>query len=498
MTVAHALALLPRQASYVLQDHEPMADAAALGAVARWSLRLAPAAEADPPDSLLLDVTGCGRMYGGEAALRRHVIQMMQRMGLTVRVAIAPCIGGAWALARFGEAGSMIVSDDDLPAALAPLPVAALRLEASVIAELAEVGIDRVDQLLDVPRDEVASRFGVEGAKRGTKAQREANGVLRRVDQALGRLPEPLAPVVEEDSPRVERAFAGPTTRWEAVEAAAHGLVGELAEELLAREAGARRLVLEVERLDRELRPEVHREALTFSRPSRDGRYLWALLRPRVERLHLGHGVERVALRADRVGRLRHEQGSWDAEADELGERAEEAVGQLVDLLQARLGPGGVLRGRGVDTHVPEAAFALHPVHEPAGSSRPVTRADDEAPYDPGDRPPHLLPRPEPAQVTLLQPEGPLVSVRWRGEHRITCSLGPQRIARRWWRIAPPQPPPDAPPEAEYQKDTNREYTLSCQGPAARDYYKAQDDAGLWIWLYRNLLTGRWFVQGTW
>ena len=491
MTVAHALALLPRQARYAMRDHQPAADAAALTALARWSLRLAPAAEPDPPDLLLLDVTGCSRLYGGEGTLRRHVIDTLEGLGFAARVAIAPCVGGAWALARFGEAGSMIVGDADLPAALAPLPVASLRLGPRTLAELAEVGIDTVEQLLDVPRDELASRFEAGVAGEGD--------VLRRLDEAQGRLAEPLTPVVEDDPPVVERAFAGPTTQYEAVELAARGLAEALAGELSSREAGARRLVLEVERLDENLRPQWHRESLTFSRPSREADHLWALLRPRVERLHLGHGVERLALRADRIGRLRHEQGAWDGEGDGFQSVGTPAMNQLVDLLQARLGAPYVLRAAGVDTHIPEAAFALAPANEPppklSSSARPAASEGDA--FDPGDRPPRLLPRPEPARVTLLQPQGSLISVHWRGEHRITRSIGPQRIARRWWRFTPPGPPDSSlPSEIPSDADSQAEHTFTT--PAARDYYKAQDHTGLWLWLYRNLLTHRWFVQGTW
>jgi hypothetical protein len=33
---------------------------------------------------------------------------------------------------------------------------------------------------------------------------------------------------------------------------------------------------------------------------------------------------------------------------------------------------------------------------------------------------------------------------------------------------------------------------------AARDYYRVQDEAGLWLWVFRRLDTGRWFVHGLW
>jgi len=57
-----------------------------------------------------------------------------------------------------------------------------------------------------------------------------------------------------------------------------------------------------------------------------------------------------------------------------------------------------------------------------------------------------------------------------RGEHEITASIGPERIAGEWWRKNEP----------------------------TRDYFAVQDDAGRWLWVYRELETGRWFVHGRW
>src|SRR5690606_14737891 len=99
----------------------------------------------------------------------------------------------------------------------------------------------------------------------------------------------------------------------------------------------------------------------------------------------------------------------------------------LIDLLESRLGPSGVLAGEAVETHIPESAFRYRPASEGGLSlfkaSMPPrrSRGEEEAPAigtttmtvtstvipPSGDRPTVLFDKPEPAAVTLLQPEGP-------------------------------------------------------------------------------------------
>src|SRR5688572_10614978 len=101
MSVAHATALLPAAARVVLRDHAPVEDAAALRALARWAVRFSPTVAPDDPDGLILDVTGCRRLYGGDEALAALVAESIRSLGLDARVAIAPTIGAAWGVARF-------------------------------------------------------------------------------------------------------------------------------------------------------------------------------------------------------------------------------------------------------------------------------------------------------------------------------------------------------------------------------------------------------------
>ncbi|MFP4222793.1 MAG: DNA polymerase Y family protein [Phycisphaeraceae bacterium] len=452
MTLAHARALLGRGAVEVT-PFEPERDAAGLEALARWTLRFAPIAAADPPDGLLLDVTGCERLYGSEKRLLEHVMRAVETLGLTVRAAVAPTTHCARALARFAPEGRLLIGETDLPRAVEPLPVSALDLDAEVEAALVEVGLDRIEQVLTLPREQLVLRFGEE--------------LLHRLDGLLGFADEPIDSVREQVCPRAERVFAGPVRQWEAVEQATRLLLGELAGELEQRGSGAVRLRMTFDPSEPEA--GVHRESLHLSGPCRDVGHLWSLVRPRLERVDLGPGIERIELMALGTRPMPPAQTGWwqqeDARVDEP------AIAQMVDQIQSRLGEASVLRPRLRDTHVPEAACTWEPVTH-ARSAAPVRPAH---PPLPGSRPSVLLDPPESAEVTLLQPEGPILTLRWRGEsRRIRAAIGPEQITGRWWLGHDPARP-----------------------PPARDYYRVQDEQGRWLWLYRDGRR-RWFVHGLW
>ncbi len=300
MSVAQARSLL-RGRSVVVQPFTPEEDARKLRQLARWALRFSPIAAPDEPDGLLLDVAGCAHLFGGEVRLAECVIDALQSLGLQARVALAPTFACAWAVARFDGRRIAVVADGEEREAIAPLPVTALRADAVTCAALAEVGVERVGQLLDVPRAELVARFG--------------SVLLGRLDEALGcggstaiEAVRPLEPV------EVSRVFDGPVTCWEAVRATSQELLSLLVRRLAHEQRGVCVLTFTYRRIDA---PPLAM-TLRLTHPSHDEAHLWTLLRPRIERLHLGYGIEEVSLRAGRTQRMEHEQielwpdGLWE------------------------------------------------------------------------------------------------------------------------------------------------------------------------------------------
>lgn len=476
MTLAHARALI---GGVHAQAFDPEQDTARLHRLGMWAHRFIPAAAIDPdtpvrespaPDGLICDVTGCAALYGGERRLALTLRAALDRLGFLARVAIGPNIGSAWALAHFGPE-PVSVLDGPVPPALAPLATASLRLDGVTEHGLMELGIETVGQLLALPRRALASRFEPE--------------LIERIDQALGQSIELLAPMRPKPRLRVERRFDGPTPRLDAIERTLRDLLDQAVAALAQREAGALVVCVELERLSRDgLRTEVHAERVTLSRPSRDAKHLFGLLWTLLERVHLGFGIEGVALTVEQRAGIEHGQRTrW---VEHAGHGPERASGRLIDMLSNRLGADRVCRLEAAGSHVPERSWRQTPALR-------VRRECAAYPvrHRPPDRPTVLLVRPEPVRVMALQPDHPPSRVEWRGESLlIHTGIGPERVGGEWWK----------------GEATKRRGDAATQGEGLlrnRDYYRVQDEHGRWLWVFRQFAGpeprgDRWFIQGIW
>ena len=73
---ADAMALAPE---LTVADADPDGDLTSLGALVDWCVRFSPAVAADPPDGLLLDVTGVAHLWGGEGAMPYQTSSLIGR-----------------------------------------------------------------------------------------------------------------------------------------------------------------------------------------------------------------------------------------------------------------------------------------------------------------------------------------------------------------------------------------------------------------------------------
>ena len=221
MTLAEAKALCPRLTH---AEHRPDDDRKALAALARWMVRFSPVVAVEPPDALLLDVTGSERVFKGFDRLARLASDALAKLGLGHGLCIAPTPGAAWALASFAPGGPGVVTPGRLPGALLPLPAAALRLGDDVVEAFALLGIETVGQLTRLPRSTLPARFGA--------------AVLTRLDQAFGRSAEPLVPVGRREPIDAQLLFDGVVESQEAIREALGRVLNEVGGELRRRGCG--------------------------------------------------------------------------------------------------------------------------------------------------------------------------------------------------------------------------------------------------------------------
>jgi protein ImuB len=446
MTVTHARALVP---DLVLAEAEPERDAEALERLGAWALkRYSPLVALDPPDGMWIDATGCAHLFGGEEAMLADLLARLARSGFRAAAAIAGTTGAAHALARF--AGPLAVLPEGRErGAMAPLPLAALRLDPETLDGLKRLGFETAGDLYDVPRAPLVRRFGPEP--------------VRRLDLALGFSAEPLAFLAPPELSRARADFVEPIGTAEQLRIAIGDLAQALCRDLLTAGLGARRLDLAFHRVD----GDVQAVRIGTAAPSRDPAHLARLLTDRLDRVDPGFGVEIMELTASLAEPLDARQLA--SRLCDGGMRSGDLTG-LVDTLTNRLGASRLYRLTPVESEVPERSCRVVPALAPAvGASWP----------EGWPRPTRLLTPPEPVETIALLPDHPPVQFTWRGQrHRVRAADGPERIFGEWWRG-----------DAETH--------------AVRDYFQVEDEKGSRFWLYRSgdgLDPGtgsqRWFIQG--
>jgi protein ImuB len=487
MSLAEAAAVLPRGArrSAVVLPSDPAADLAALGRLAERCGRFSPLVGwetlsprtaagparrgpsmpwfGDAPDHLFLDATGIAPLFGGEDPLVQQVIADVRGLGYAVRAAVADTVGAAWAVTDTGEPLT-VVPPGDLDAALQPLPVSVLRLPVDVLDILARLGVLTVGQLLLLPRDGLAERFGAQ--------------IGVRLDQAFGRAPEVVVP--HRPAPAYEAAVRldFPTDRRDLLDGLFADLIERVAAELRTHGVGAVRLAGQ---LDCGPGDPVTFEVGLF-RPSASADQLHALLRLHVERLALPGPVEQVRLRAEQTAPLERRQG--ELFTDEPGVTGH-PLAALLERLSSRLGPRAVVRPELRADPLPERAFRYVPLigHRPGSPPTPRPQvgrkahrapAADDSPHPVPEavsfRPLRLITPPPRIDAVAVAPDGPPVAFHWqRRRHAVARHWGPERIETGWWR----------------------------RGLVRRDYYRVETDAGCRFWLFRDLTDGAWYLHGS-
>ncbi len=428
--------------------HDTRADAALLDAIADDCDRYTPMVARDPPDGLILDITGCAHIWHDEAGLVSSLAARLAHRGFTLRLALAETPDKARALARHGQGQSL------------SLPVACLDLEESQTTALRRAGLYTVGDLASRPRAPLAARFGMAAVSKLARVLGEEDVRItpRRVPPALF----------------VMRRFAEPVVHTDFVLDVIHDLAAEAARELRARGEGGRRFVASLFRSD----GDVRRLGIETGAPTRDPALLLRLLRERIESLNdpldPGFGYDAVRLDIAITEPLGAVQTGLEGDVANA-----EAVSALVDRLGVRIGTSRIRRFAAGNSHIPELASLMFPANSPA-LPLPWPRAE---PGEPPLRPLHLFDPPQRVEVIAEVPDGPPRRFRWRRVmHDVVAHEGPERIASEWWK-----------------RKAGHE---SGKGGLTRDYFRVEDGKGHRFWLFRHGLYGveagspDWYLHG--
>lgn len=423
--------------------------------------RFTPLVALDPPHGLMLDVSGCAHLFGGESGLGRMLRARIERAGLSVRMALAGTPEAARAFGRFGRGGICPPGEEERRAQT--LPLAALEAPPETALALSRAGLKRLGDLAGRPSTVLAARFG--------------EAITGRLARILGHEDRRITPLRPLPACLVERQFMEPLWHGAGIEQALADLAVEVACVLEQRGEGGRVFEIGFFRSD----GAVRRLTVETGRPMRDPTALMRLLDERLDTLadplDCGFGFDAIRFAVPLCEPLAPAQPSLDGRVVE-----ERAVADLVDRLVARFGRDRVQRFAARDSHDPERAARALPAT--GADPGPTTQWLRPEPGEPPRRPVHLFDPPQPIETLAEVPDGPPLRFRWRRVlHDITRAEGPERIAPEWWR------------EGAGGADAGE--------TPARDYYRVEDVHGCRFWVFRRGLYGggeetapRWFLHG--
>jgi len=429
-------------------------------------------------DGLLCEIGGVSRWMGGDSALLREVERVLGAESYQARWGIAPTLGAAWALARYGDdapecSGSKYkysgseLGERELWDRVRRMPVSALRLTPAIEESLKALGLLWIEQLAAVPRDALAVRFG------------GLPGL--RLDQLLGDRDELLIAHQRKSRPTGEQCLEYPTASRPIIEGWVRRLLERIAPTLESAGLGALEIICRFECAERE--PLWLRIGL-FEPTGRIEHWM-ELVRMQFEQAVLPGAVHRVGIEITRTAKMGQRQASLPRGAGGFSEGfgddpdRDREMAELMDRLSGRLGRDAVWWPQPVRDAQPELAYetvlvaASASASAASGDSRGGTRRRESGLAahcrGPLQRPLVLHTPPKPLEVLAKSVEGPprrcaagtrpFEIVRW---------WGPERIETGWWRGV----------------------------SVRRDYYRVETGTGHRFWIFRRLPHEHWFLHG--
>ncbi len=439
MAVADARAIYP---GIAVMDDKPGLSDTLLKRIAEWCIRFTPVAAVDKSEGIILDITGCAHLWGGEQQYLDVICTQLKNFGYHVKAAIADTIGAAWACSRYSN--EQVIAPGDHLNAILNLPAAALRIDIEIVILLNKLGLRRIRDFIAMPRKVLFRRFG--------------KSLVIAIDFALGDEEEIITPVIPIEPWQERLPCIEPVAGVKGIEIAVETLLGTICSKLKQEQLGLRHAVLKGYRVD----GKVVQMEISTNQASSNAAHLFKLFQLRLPTFEPALGIELFILHACKTEAVSSTQEKLWAESKGLYHKD---ISQLLDRLSLKFGAQHIQRYLPAEHYWPERSF------KPAS---PLLAPLDTTWKQERSRPIHILPRPEYVEVTAPIPDYPPMMFRYKGVlHRITKADGPERIEQEWW----------------------------IQDGEHRDYYYVEDEDGCRYWLFRlghytGDKTNNWFIHG--
>ncbi len=453
MWLSQAYALCP---ALEIRPRDMAAERNRLSRLAIWAARFTPMVSLQPPQALLLEISGSLKLFGGLIKLKAELIDGLSASGACAQIAITPAPLASLLLASQGQSAELS-EPEALRSALGRLPVSVLPLATGSIQRLLNSGVRDLHDLWRLPRESLARRFGPE--------------LLDFLDRALGLRPDPRRTFSPPPCFTAELELIRETDNTAALLDAARSLLTRLVKFLRERDGAIIHLRLDL--CDAQSPPSQLRVGTRHG--TRDEEHLLNLLGEHLHRFRLPAPVLKLRLTTAAIQPFTTSNETLFATKYGLAnpplispfrkgflakgeiskgfhkhkrEKSTPDWQQILEKLQVRLGSEAVRGLESLADHRPERAWSYI---EPGGQGHTINGKQ---------RPLWLFPNPRPLVSRQGHP--------WR-RGPLSITKNPERIEGGWWD----------------GRDIRR------------DYYIATDDDGSRLWIFRDLRGDRaWYLHG--
>lgn len=444
--------------SITIEPGAGMDEADAQRAVASMALGFTPRV-ALLDEAVLMDVTGSLRLFGGLARLMQQLeLRLLAFFESNQCRALVRRAQGATSLIALGRLRMKAGQGAAAPQRVAELPMHSLSAARPHLGVLERTGCRSWGDLLRLPRDGVARRFGAE--------------LLQALDRARGSVADEYEWLVLPDHFEEKIELDALVTHTPALMAGAERLLARLQAWLLGRQSGLSALKLTWHLDKRRDVPPTGEIEVRTAQPAQDLRHVARLLAEQLAQHKLAAPVHSLSLRSLVTEPLADAAAATTSLLMTERKQGDSAV-ELIERLSARLGEAQVLAWQPRADHRPEQMQrwvpAQHALKSIAASPRPARARGQKGLKNPapcGIRSEALYP-------SWLLPEPLKLSVSGNSpvyQGRLQRLAGPQRLEATGWL---------APSEGAYRAHAERQVP-----PVMRDYYIYRSEQGSLLWVY--------------
>ncbi|MBO6555819.1 MAG: DNA polymerase Y family protein [Pseudomonadales bacterium] len=406
--------------------------------LAQWAYQFTPCVTIKPPSSLILDVSGCMKLFKGLGNLKASIGSGLEKLGFRVSMGINRTPLSALLFAEAGMPDNL----GEAKESLGSVPIHHLRIDDNIKDALHSMGISSCKQLLQLPVDGLNRRYGV--------------FFTDYLSRLTGEKPDPQKFISDRPRFRSDVTFMSDVTNLESLVFPMKRLLGELQAFLTGRQ-------LQVNQFSFKLSHRSHQPktfTVFLANPDNDQPMFLMLSQLQLEKINDLPEVDNLALAANHFFKAESDSGDlfhgtrFMQKDGKVHRKAEQAKAtRLINMMTARLGPQSCFGLSAANDHRPELAW------KPMRIATKPSKSMEPEHLEPNVRPLFLLP--DPKQLSSANRHPTLSG-------KLELLQGPERIDFGWW-------------------DDN---------PVARDYYIARHSSGSVYWIFLNLKNDTWYLHG--